>query len=63
MKKKTQNPVEHEEQYIKYLEKQINYYIKLNKLPNKIGDYIQCIEDLKYKLSKARLVLKLLKSR
>lgn len=55
MKKKKQNPIEHEEQYINYLEKQIDFHKKQNSLDK--------VEELKRKLSKARLVLKLLKSK
>lgn len=53
MKKKKENPIEHEEKYIEFLTKQIEYH-KKNNSPK------EDIEKLKQKLSKARLVLRLL---
>lgn len=53
MKKKKENPVEHEEKYIEFLTKQIEYHTK-QKSPKEI------VEKLKAKLSKARLVHKIL---
>jgi hypothetical protein len=53
MKKKKVDPVKHEQEYIEFLEKQIVW-----KKANSAS--IEEIKKLEYKLSKARLVLKIL---
>jgi len=52
MKKQKKDPKEHELNYIEFLESQLSWQ-KKQSIPDKVE-----IEKLKYKLSKAKLVLK-----
>lgn len=56
MKKKKQDPVEHEKKYIEFLEGQLAWQMR-----QQVQDKEQ-IEKLRYKLSKAKLVLKILQN-
>lgn len=58
-KKQKKDPILHEEEWIDFLEKQIAYYKKQEK--SKQNDEIIALHQRK--LDKARLVLKLLKSK
>jgi hypothetical protein len=53
-KKQIQNPIEHEQNYIEFLKGQLAWQIRQEE------KNIKVIEELKYKLSKARLKLKVL---
>lgn len=55
--KKKKNPIEHEERYIEFLEKQIAWLSCQDNI-----DAFNKAKELKYKLSKARLILKVLTS-
>lgn len=56
MKKPKKDPIKHEEDYIQFLEKQIEWKKKQNNYIKNSPD----VKELERKLSKARLILRLL---